>query len=364
MKRLVSPLLLLLLVPSFAIGWRANPADRIYYPHSMTLDGSRLYVSDTSAGLHVYDVSNLSAPTKVLRIPLTYNVSSAVKDGIVFTNHGSQLQAIKITGDTYEVVAKIGEAPGRPRVIDNPGMDEGGYGCMACGGSFDPDMTAPPASSGSSFATFAVVDNQLYRVDGSYGRLLVYDVTDASKPALVSTVNASWSIETLFPTPTLLFVGGSRGMYIFDRTDPLKPQQISKIEHAVACDPVVVEGSTAFITLRSWAGCGMTDELMCVNISDPANPMIIGEKALPSPFGLAVQNAQLFLSHGDNGYSLIDVSQPDAPAIKNTWTGATRDFIWSGTTLFVLEAHNVAIYDVTDPMNPVLLARVVPATSS
>lgn len=364
MKRLVSPLLLLLLIPSFAVGWRAHPDDRIYYPRSMTLDGSRLYVSDTSAGLHVYDVTNLSAPTKVIRIPLTYNVSSAVKDGIVFTNHGRQLQAIKITGDSYEVVAKIGEAPGTGGVIHEQGTFDGGYGCMTCGGSDQMTAPSPLSSGGSSFATFAVIDNQLYRVDDSYGQILVYDVTDATQPALVSTVNASWSIETLFPTQDLLFVGGSRGMYIFDRTDPLQPHQLSKIEHAVACDPVVVEGSTAFVTLRSVSGCGMTDELMCVNISDPSHPEIIGEKALLSPYGLAVQSAQLFLSHGDNGYSLIDVSTPDAPAIKKTWSGATRDFIWSGATLFVLEAHNVAIYDVTDPTTPVLLSRVEPAPSS
>lgn len=365
MKRLVSPTLLILLISSFAVGWRANPDDRIYYPHSMTLDGSRLYVSDTSAGLHVYDVSNLSAPTKVLRIPLKYNVSSAVKDDIVFTNHGSQLQAIRITGDSYEVVAKIGEAPpDRPRVIDNPTMDEG-YGCMACGGSFDPDkrgITAP--SAGSSFATFAVIDNQLYRVDGSYGQLLVYDVMDATKPELVSRVNSSWSIETLFPTPNYLFVGGRVGMYIFDRSDPWHPQQISKIEHTVACDPVVVEGSTAFVTLRSFGECGSPgNELLCIDIADPSHPSLIGEKPLTTPFGLAVQDSQLFVSHGDSGYSLIDVSHPDAPAITKTWTGTTRDFIWSGTTLFVLEDHNVAIYDVTDPTAPVLISRVEPAVS-
>src|SRR5262245_58717435 len=105
MKRLVSPLLLLLLVPSFAIGWRANHDDKLYYPVSMTLAVNQLLVSDRVNGLHIYDVSALSAPSKLIHIPLNYNVSSAVKDDIIYTNQYNQLQAIRVSGDKYEVVA-------------------------------------------------------------------------------------------------------------------------------------------------------------------------------------------------------------------------------------------------------------------
>ncbi len=362
MKRLVSPTLLILIISSFAIGWRAD-ADGIYSPRSMTLAGNQLLVSDRYSGLHIYDVSNLSAPTRVLQIPLRGNVSSAVKDDVVYTNQYSQLQVIRVTGDSYEVLAKLGDElpPLPPPWEGSPGGS--GYGCSACNDYDAVTSPTPTSSGGSSFATFAVVDNELYRVNES--TLYAYDVTNAEKPAFQSKTPVDWNIETLFPAGDFLFIGGNRGMYIYDRTDPAHPHQLSKIEHTVACDPVVVEGSTAFVTLQSFGACGgFTNELMCVNIADPSKPVIIGEKPMASPYGLAVQNAQLFVSHGSNGYSLVDVSRPDAPVVKATWTDATRDFIWSGSTLFVLEENNVAIYDVTDPMAPVLIARVEPTGSS
>ena len=110
MKCLVSPLLLVLILLSFSLGWRATPPEGLLYPASMTLAGNRLFVSDRSTGLHVYDITNLAAPAKVIQIPLRYNGGSAVKGDIVYTNDYGQLQAIRITGDSYEVVARIGSS--------------------------------------------------------------------------------------------------------------------------------------------------------------------------------------------------------------------------------------------------------------
>ena len=149
-------------------------------------------------------------------------------------------------------------------------------------------------------------------------------------------------------------------MYVFDRTDPGHPVQIARLQHARACDPVVVSGSTAYVTLRGSSACGNSpDELLCVSIKDPAHPKVVGEKLLTTPHGLAVQNRRIYVSHGTGGYSLLNVSDPVSPAIEKTWsTEATRDFIWSGHTLFVLNERNVSIYDVSDPLDPKLLSRV------
>lgn len=363
MKRLVSPTLLILIISSFAVGWRATPEDRPFmWAVSMTLSGSRLYVSDSDTGLHVYDVSNLTAPTKVIRIPVGTNLSSAVKDDIIYTNHYQQVQAIRITDSGYEVVATVGAPYSDPHGFPwhEGGGRNSGYGCSACAHDdyVTAPMPAPGGGGGSSFATFAVIGNELYRVNAD--NLTVYDISDAEKLTKVSQVHVDWDIETLYPTPDLLFIGGRLGMYIFDRSDPLHPKQLSRIQHTVACDPVVVEGSTAFVTLRQENACGGgTDELMCVNIANPSQPVVIGEKPITSPWGLAVEGSQLFVSHGDNGYSLLDVSKPDAPEVKANWpTLPTRDFIWSGNTLFVMSQDNVYIYDVTDPSSPVFLSQV------
>ena len=364
MKRLVSPLLIVLLLSSFVVGWRTTPrlftaldSNDLVWTQSMTLAGSLLLVSDVS-GLHIYDVSNLAAPTQRMRIRLHDNLSSAVKDDIIYTNDEGQLKAIRLTGDSYTVVDSIGRK--YPRYYEGPIDGYGGGGCSACTNSYDVATGIPaPGGTGSSYATFAVIDNYLYRAD-RHGSLITYDITTPDKIKQIGSVDVGWGVESLYPTPNFLFVGGGSGMYIFDRMQPEKPVQISKIEHTRACDPVVVSGSTAFVTLRGSGICGgAADELLCVTIKDPHKPEVMTAKALVTPWGLALQGPQLYVSHGDSGYSLFDVTDPSSPALTATWNDTpTRDFIWSGHTLFVMSQHNVFIYDVTDPSAPVLLSQV------
>ena len=316
--RFVSRLFLALLLGSFVPGWRsATPPvfAPFQYPINMTLAEDRLYVSDGNTGVQVFDVSDLAAPKKLLQIPLRGNRGSAVKGDIVFANQYGQLQAIRITGDTYTVVARIGvEFSDSPPWNEDTNPDYG-FAC-ACSQGYAP-LTAP-TSGGSSYATFALVDDYLYRVDE--GTLVTYNVSAPEKPKEISRQHVGWTIETLYPTQNYLFVGGRRGMYIYDRTDPARPVQISQIEHARACDPVVVSGSIAYVTLRGTSACGSTpDELLCVSIKQPSAPQIIGVKPLPTPWGLAVKNSHLYVSNGENGYSLIDVSRPAEPSVAAAW---------------------------------------------
>jgi len=363
MNRLVSPLLIVLLLSSFVVGWRTTPrsftaseSNDLVWTQSMTLADNLLLVSDVS-GLHIYDVSNLAAPTQRMRIRLHENMSSAVKDDIIYTNDEGQLKAIRLTGGSYTVVDSIGRK--YPRFYEGPIDGYGGGGCSACTNSYDTSPVPASGGSGSSYATFAVIDNYLYRADRR-GSLITYDITTPDKIKQVGSVDVGWGVESLYPTENFLFVGGVSGMYIFDRTQPEEPVQISKIEHTRSCDPVVVSGSTAFVTLRGSGMCGgASDELLCVTIKDPHNPEVMATKSLATPWGLATQGQQLYVSHGDSGYSLFDVTDPSSPALTATWNDTpSRDFIWSGHTLFVMSPHNVFIYDVTDPSAPVLLSQV------
>jgi len=363
MKRhFLSPLLLVILLGSMSAGFRpASPPDQLLYPVNMTLAEGRLYVSDEYTGVHVFDVSDLSAPRRVMRIPLQGNRGTAVKDDIVFAGEYGALHAIRITGETYSIVATIGEKYKDYGVIDQGMPPDGGFACACTSGE---QAYAPMSSGGySSYATFALAGDHLYRIDE--GRLLVYDVSVPEQPKEVARPRVGWDIETIHPAANLLFLGGRRGMYIFDRTDPLAPLQVGQVEHARACDPVVVSGSTAYVTLRGGSQCGAApDELLCVNIEEPWDPRVVAVKPLATPWGLVVREPHLFVSNGESGYSLLDVSRPEAPSPTAVWTDwATRDFIWSGDTLFVLGTRDLRIFDVRDPSHPVLLSRIEAATS-
>jgi hypothetical protein len=328
----------------------------------MTLAGDRLFVSDRYTGVHVYDITDPAAPDPALTIPLAGNRGTAVKGDIVYANDYQRLLVIRIAGETYEVVKEI-----KPTYEwDDRGLGgykgsvprDNGFGCVCLNsGSVEPVATQS-AGVGSSYATFAVIDDYLYYLD--YTSIVTMDISKPSDPKEVSRTSVGWDIETIYPTDNLLFVGGTRGMYVFDLSDRTKPKEIGRVEHFRACDPVVVSGPVAYVTLRGGNTCGQSrDVLLCVDVENPARPVVIGEKELETPYGLVVRDPYLYVSTGHNGYKLLDVTKPDNPDVVTSWTNwPTKDFIWSGDVLFILGFDDLRIFDVSTPSEPVLLATI------
>ena len=359
-------LLSILVLAGFSLGWRTTPATSpdLRSLVSMSLEGSRLLVSDVGVGIHVYDVSDPSAPVEKLVVPLGDNRSTASRGDVVYANDRDAILAIKLgADDSYEIVHTLRgySSPDEPPVWGPDVIDsrDNGFGC-GCSDEEQPVYAAapPPTSTGSSYATFALIDEFLYYVDGF--TLVTMDVVDPEAPEEITRQPVGWEIETLFPTATHLFIGGTRGMYIYDRTRPWKPEYVSEVQHFRACDPVVVEGDVAYVTLRGGNRCGETESvLLCIDIADVTKPRVMGRKDVLTPWGLTVDQSMLYVSTGSNGFELFDVTTPATPQRVKQWThGTTRDFIWAGTTLYVMGDNDISIYDATDPAAPVLLSRI------
>lgn len=354
------------LLPSIMIGLLAIGLDTtgsasrgdLVNPVNMSIEGNRLFVSDPQTGVHIYDVTDPHAPFATMVIPLTYNRGTAIKDDILYANSAGAILAIRVTDDSYEVVSTIKSDPvyvdGVPGF--GPVRHDGGFGC-ACARREQP-VVAPQGSTGSSYATFAVIGDYLYYVDHS--SLVTMDISVADKPRIVSQTGIGWDVETLYPTETYLFIGGTRGMYIYDRTKPQSPKMIGIIQHFRACDPVVVSGSTAYVTLRGGNRCGENrDVLLCVDISDPSAPTVVREKSLPTPYGMAIDQSLLYVSTGPNGFQLFDVQNPKEPQPISSWSERpTKDFIWSEDLLYTMGFDGILIYDVSSPESPVLLSEI------
>lgn len=345
----------------FSIGWNGSDPG-LRYPLSMSIAGTRLYVSDAVAGVHVYDVSNARSPRHMLTIPLRGNRGAVAQGDVLYANDFDAIYALRVATESYEVLKTIKQPRQEVPIMDGPPIDDGGSGfaCACQTNSTMRPVSAPTPSGGgvSSYATFVTVDSYLYYLD--HGAIVTMDISTPADPVQLSTTAVAWSAETLFPSDSHLFVGGSLGMYVFDRKDPKRPVEVGKVEHARACDPVVVSGEMAFVTLRSGAECGTTlDELMSVDISNPSSPHVVARRPTATPYGLAVTDGLLYVSNGNSGFELVDVSDPSDPVRKNVWHGmATRDFIWSGDVLYVLGTDDLKIYDVRVPENPVLLSTV------
>lgn len=170
--------------------------------------------------------------------------------------------------------------------------------------------TNAPASStigqGGSFARFRIVADYLYAVEP--WSINVFDISDLDNPKVLEEVYAQGNIETIFSQGDILFLGGTQGMYIYDISSPDKPTYVSEFTHGRACDPVVVSGDYAFITLRSnnFCGDGTESGLYIVDVSDLSKPTLEKIYPMSEPYGLGIKEEKLFICDGADGLKVYD----------------------------------------------------------
>jgi hypothetical protein len=174
---------------------------------------------------------------------------------------------------------------------------------------------------GGSMARFTLVGDYLYTV--SSGRIKLFDVSAAGSPAYLPTKDQelpSWDAETIFVMDTLLFIGSQSGMYVYNVTRPLYPQQIAYVSHIASCDPVVASGSYAYVTLNSSNfNCGRSSNLLNIyDISDlEAIKLVQSITGFTGPRGLGIDGNKLFVCDKGAGIRVYDVSDPVRPIWKS-----------------------------------------------
>lgn len=156
-------------------------------------------------------------------------------------------------------------------------------------------------------ARFKIVGDHLYAVDSH--NINVFDISDLGQPQDLGDVFAGFDIETLFQQGDYLFLGSMRGMYIYDISVPASPAFVSEFEHGTACDPVVVAGDYAYVTLRGGSWCGATESgLFIVDISTIEDPVLANSYPMDGPYGLGIKDEKLFICDGDSGLKVYDKS--------------------------------------------------------
>lgn len=161
---------------------------------------------------------------------------------------------------------------------------------------------------GGSTTRFAINGNHLYVA--SQQTILVYDISTTTFEK-VGEVNVGFGLETISTRGQYLYLGAQDAMYIYGIEDPDHPTFIFRYSHIVSCDPVVVEGNRAYVTLSSGAVCNRgTNALEIIDISDPTNPTLLANYPLYSPLGLGIRNNILFVCEQDYGFKMFDVTNP------------------------------------------------------
>ncbi len=288
-----------------------------------------IFVNDKFKGVHVIDNSNPASPQKISFIKIAGNVDISVKNNYLYADSITDLVVLDISDiNNIQIVNRL-ENVLRDNVVwpaeaDFFEYEEWDYENEILVGwevvterrlieeveqrfvdILFADAAENSVGQGGSLARFKIVNDFLYAVDSH--SINIFDITDLANPQDLEDVYAGFDIETIFNRDNHLFLGSMRGMYIYDISSPANPTFVSEFQHGTACDPVVVDGDYAFVTLRGGNNCGATESgLFIVDISNITNPSLTSSYPMEEPYGLGVKNEKLFVCDGSAGLKVYD----------------------------------------------------------
>jgi hypothetical protein len=231
--------------------------------------------------------------------------------------------------------------------------------CQNCQQSSD-SISPSGNGTGGSLARFTLGDGTLYSV--SNFDMNVFDITTTpSIPNKLKTINLGFGAETIFPYKNMLFIGTTTGMKIFDNQDQANPKLLSTFTHIFSCDPVVVQGNYAYVTLRSGTGCQRgRNSLDIVDIKDPKNPLLLSSFPMQNPHGLAVDGNNLFVCEGTFGLKSFDITDPLKPIEREFIKDVISfDVIPNNKKLIVTGKDGIFQYDYSEPKSLKLLSKIL-----
>lgn len=212
---------------------------------------------------------------------------------------------------------------------------------------------------GGSLARFCIANNYLYVVDNA--TLHIYSLAQPDHPETVGSVNLGIGIETIFYYEDFLYIGSTNGMIIYSIANPRNPTRTGIYSHVTSCDPVVVQGDIAYVTLRTGNRCNTGINLLdVVDVSDKSNPKSLKSINMLNPWGLAVDGRHLFVCDETISIVYFDLSDPKNPSKKKVFfpTRAT-DLIASNNVLLSTGADGIVQYDYSNaPASLDLLSKI------
>ena len=218
-------------------------------------------------------------------------------------------------------------------------------GCGAASDSSSKASSSPVGRAGSQ-ARFAIVGDYLYTVNR--WDLQIFDITTPATPSAWRRQSIGFDIETIFSYNNYLFIGSQEGVYIYDNSEPQFPRRVSSLVHARSCDPVVVEGNYAYVTLRSRnSRCSRgSNQLDVIDITDIYKPFVVRTFAMQQPAGLGVDSGKVFVCDGLAGLKVFDAADPvNLTLLDRVTSQDCYDLIPASGLLVVSGADGLYQYD-------------------
>ncbi|TYA74890.1 LVIVD repeat-containing protein [Seonamhaeicola marinus] len=300
--------------------------------------GNYIFVNDLDRGVHIIDNQNPSNPQAIKFIKIPANEDISIKNNYLYADSATDLLVFDISNiNNIQLVERLEDVfniydyrvPIEAVATDYGDFDwendiiigwelkkekrENVDELIFVDRMFNDAVMAASVESavgvGGSLARFQIVGTYLYTV-GSYS-MTVFNIQNLSNPVLEKTQHAGWNIETMFAANDYLYLGSTNGMYIYDLVNPASPEYVSDFTHWEGCDPVVVDGDYAYLTLRGGNLCGQLESVLeVIDISDKTQPTLAKRYTLENPYGLGIKGDMLFVCDGSAGLKLFDRETP------------------------------------------------------
>lgn len=331
---------------------KATDAQQLEVPGKIYFKDNFLFVVEKMQGIHIYDLTNPTKPVNLKFITIPGCVDIAIRNNTLYADSYVDLVSINIqnvndikevhrvkdvlpytvppTDNDYrydEVDSKKGVVIGwqvktvksemeiqpepiypvgwyyRNEAYYTDGLKDFSSGIASTGSA------SPTFGKGGSMARFGLYDNYLYVLDRS--SVFTFNVENDNAPVKIGSQGLQWNVETMFIYDDHMFIGTTDGMIICSLDNPVSPLRISSYAHVTSCDPVVVENSYAYVTLRTGTSCRGTNvnvnRLDILKLSD--NYKVINNVAsynTTNPHGLGIDGNTLFLCDGADGLKIFD----------------------------------------------------------
>jgi hypothetical protein len=292
-----------------------------------------IFVGDVHSGIHIIDNSDPKSPKAIKFIQIPGNEDISVKDNFLYADSATDLVIFDISDinnvSIIERLEDVFNVYNYDIPVEAEAVDYGKF-------DFDDDIIVgwtltterrkkvdntmdkalddgvvlsagaeSTTGTGGSLARFQIVDNYLYTV-GNY-EMAIFNIQNLAEPVLSNTQYAGWNIETMFQAEGYLYLGSTNGMYIYNLVNPSSPEFVSDFTHWEGCDPVVVDGDYAYLTLRGGNLCGQLESVLeVIDISDKTNPTLAARYNLENPYGLGIKNDMLYVCDGTAGLKLFE----------------------------------------------------------
>lgn len=330
-------------------------------------------VNDVKKGVHIINNSNPENPVKIAFIKVIASTDMEIKGNYLYANSLMDLVVFDISDiENIVEVARLEDV--FPSYINYPTMEnlvfdfsnESQEGEIIIDWEitqevrliedtyYEMDFATTEALSlastgqGGSLARFKIVDEFLYVVDNH--NINIFNISNLDAPQELQDVYAGFDIETIFNSGDLLFLGSMRGMYIYNISSPATPVFVSEFSHGTACDPVIVDETYAYITLRAGNSCGaFTSSLEIVDITDVNNLELVKSYPMDNPYGLGLKGNLLFICDGTSGLKVYNNTDVENLVLEDVFEEVTAfDVIPMTNKLLMIGENTLYQYDYTD----------------